>query len=102
MEMPQHVKKNMHRILHYFSDPLSELLDDSGVLDATRVEDWMRRNNIDPNDPANLDLMERVAEANKNASAAVAAAAVASAVEGEGAEAQQQLDLMPPPGGHFR
>ncbi len=49
--------------VRFSTDPLAEVLDESGRLDADKLHEWMMRNKIDPNDPGNVELMRRVAEA---------------------------------------
>ncbi len=81
-------------------------MDPSGLLDPSRLEEWMRRHNVDPNDPANLDLMERAARAGQGA---VAAARRASLEQqgigggGEGPGGRVSMDAaVVVAGGHFR
>ena len=52
-------------ILEFRSDPLCEILDDSGRFDAEKIEEWMHKNMIDPNDPRNVLMMKRISELSK-------------------------------------
>jgi hypothetical protein len=40
------------------------VIDPDGRIDPDKLEVWMTRNLIDPKDPANVELMQRVTEAN--------------------------------------
>ena len=50
---------------NYRKDPLEEIMDANGRIDATKLEEWMMRNEIDPKDPENRALMDRVHEISK-------------------------------------
>ncbi|XP_040568935.2 coiled-coil and C2 domain-containing protein 2A [Lepeophtheirus salmonis] len=45
------------------NDPLLEIMDGDGYVDPTKLENWIHKSRIDPNDPSNADLMNRVSEA---------------------------------------
>ena len=47
------------------NDPLQEVLNVDGQIDPNKLEEWMTKHQIDPNDPANVELMDRVTEARK-------------------------------------
>ena len=40
------------------------MIESDGRIDPDKLEVWMTRNLIDPKDPENVELMQRVAEAN--------------------------------------
>ena len=46
-------------------DPLKEVMDEDGNLDPEKLEAWIVKSQIDPNDPDNEELMTRVAEARR-------------------------------------
>ena len=70
---------------------LNDLLNADGQVDPVRLEEWMTKNMIDPNDPANVDLMERVTEASKK---------TAEQTSGSPLRALGQVEV--PGGGYFR
>lgn len=43
------------------SDPLREVLDQDGKVDPVKLEAWIVKSQIDPNDPENEELMARLA-----------------------------------------
>ena len=47
------------------SDPLREVMDGEGNVDPSKLEAWIVKSQIDPNDPDNDELMSRVAEARR-------------------------------------
>ena len=49
------------------NDPLREVMDSDGKLDTAKLEAWIVKSQIDPNDPENEELMTRVAEARRKA-----------------------------------
>ncbi len=49
------------------NDPLKEVMDSDGKLDTAKLEAWIVKSQIDPNDPENEELMTRVAEARRKA-----------------------------------
>ena len=63
------------------SDPLREVLDIDGKIDPAKLEAWIVKSQIDPNDPENEELMSRVAEARRKAD--VRTDSRASAVSGD-------------------
>ena len=46
------------------TDPLEEVIESDGRIDPDKLEVWMTRNLVDPKDPDNVELMQRVTEAN--------------------------------------
>ena len=43
---------------------MEDVIESDGRIDPDKLEVWMTRNLIDPKDPENVELMQRVAEAN--------------------------------------
>ncbi len=84
-------------LLHAFRDVLHSVLDSGGSVDPDKLEEWMRSNNVDPNDPANAELMERLA----NATSIHHAVATNSATD-ESPSASAQNPTLSVSGGHFR
>ena len=41
-----------------------EVIESDGRIDPEKLEVWMTRNLVDPKDPDNVELMQRVTEAN--------------------------------------
>ena len=50
--------------LCFRTDPLEEVIESDGRIDPDKLEVWMTRNLVDPKDPDNVELMQRVTEAN--------------------------------------
>lgn len=47
-------------------DPLEDITDVNGRIESGKLDIWMTKNEIDPMDPKNQDLMDRVVEAAKS------------------------------------
>ena len=45
---------------HYRLDPLKEAMDADGKIDAAKLEAWIIKSQIDPNDSDNEELMSRL------------------------------------------
>jgi hypothetical protein len=43
----------------YRLDPLKEVMDPDGRVDPAKLEDWITRARLDPNDPENEELLTR-------------------------------------------
>jgi hypothetical protein len=45
---------------YYFRlDPLKEVMEPDGKIDPVKLEDWINKARLDPNDPENEDLLTR-------------------------------------------
>ncbi|TRY71952.1 hypothetical protein TCAL_17145 [Tigriopus californicus] len=53
-------------IFDFSQDPLEDITDVNGRIESAKLDVWMTKNEIDPMDPKNQDLMDRVLEAGKS------------------------------------